>query len=188
MKYHAFYVDNNILVRVVNKNMTRYEKVNNLVTLYNEDEIIGYNIFDQNLNVDAGLIANNEIIHGIITDVTTNNDLELDKTNYFVVGHVIECEKHPDSSKLNITKVDVKDEVLQIVCGASNVALNQKVVVAKVGAVLKDGTWIQPGKLLKVSSNGMICSSKELGITEVSQGILVLDDSYIVGQPFCNEN
>ena len=105
-----------------------------------------------------------------------------------VVGHVIECEKHPDSSKLSICKVDVgNNEFKQILCGASNVAHNQKVIVAKVGATLPGGVTITKAKLAGMESEGMICALDELGIeskylTEAEKnGIYVLGNDAPIG-------
>lgn len=93
----------------------------------------------------------------------------------FVVGYVSSCEKHPDSEKLSVCQVDVGTEVLQIVCGAKNIAANQHVVVATPGAQLKSGLFIVPSVLRKIDSNGMICSKKELDLEGESEGILVLN-------------
>jgi len=94
-----------------------------------------------------------------------------------VVGKVLECEKHPDANKLNICKVDVGDETLQIVCGAKNVAKDQFVAVAKVGAVLGKDFTIKEAKLRGVDSFGMICSSNEIGLVKTNDGIMELDNS-----------
>jgi len=94
-----------------------------------------------------------------------------------VLGKVLECQKHPDADKLNVCKVDVGDEVLQIVCGAKNVAKDQYVAVAKVGAVLGKDFIIKEAKLRGVDSFGMICSSSEIGLIKTNDGIMELDES-----------
>ena len=94
-----------------------------------------------------------------------------------VVGKVLEKEKHPDADKLNICQVDVGSETVQIVCGAKNVEAGQFVPVAVVGANLGDGFKIKKAKLRGAPSNGMICSSTELGLPKLNDGILELDDS-----------
>lgn len=88
-----------------------------------------------------------------------------DEIKNLVVGYVKSVEKHPDAEKLNVCQVNVGDEDLQIVCGAPNVAINQKVIVAKVGAKLP-GLKIKKAKLRGVESQGMICSLKELGLSQ----------------------
>lgn len=80
-----------------------------------------------------------------------------------IVGEVLECVNHPDSDHLHVCKVDIGNEVLQIVCGAPNVRQGLKVIVAQVGAVLKEIT-IKKGVIRGVESNGMLCSLRELGI------------------------
>ncbi|XPV52277.1 MAG: YtpR family tRNA-binding protein [Halarcobacter ebronensis] len=94
-----------------------------------------------------------------------------------VVGKVLEKEKHPDADKLNICQVDVGDETVQIVCGAKNVDAGQYVPVAIVGCKLNDNFKIKKAKLRGVESNGMICSSTELGLAKLNDGILELDNS-----------
>lgn len=106
-----------------------------------------------------------------------------------VVGHVLECEKHPNAEKLNKTLVDIgEEEPVQIICGAPNVAKGQKVAVATVGAVLPGNFKIKKAKLRGEASNGMICSLQELGLEaklvakEYSEGIFVFPEDTEVGQ------
>ena len=81
-----------------------------------------------------------------------------------VVGEVIECEMHPDSDHLHVCKVNVGNEVLQIVCGAPNVRKGLKVIVALDGAILPGDFKIKKAMKRGVESNGMLCSLLELGI------------------------
>ena len=115
-------------------------------------------------------------------------DLDIDLTPKFVVGHVLSKEKHPNADKLSVCKVDVGEEELQIVCGAPNVDAGQKVVVAKVGAVMPSGMVIRDAELRGIASSGMICSAKELGLPNApeAKGILVLSEISIPGEPFTN--
>lgn len=100
-----------------------------------------------------------------------------------VVGHVVACDKHPEADKLSVCKVDVgQTEMLDIVCGAPNVALGQKVPVALVGTTMPDGMVIKKAKLRGVPSHGMICSERELGLTEDHSGIMVLPQDSPVGK------
>ncbi|NPA11651.1 MAG: phenylalanine--tRNA ligase subunit beta [Epsilonproteobacteria bacterium] len=94
-----------------------------------------------------------------------------------VIGQVLECHKHPDADKLNVCRVNVGDEELQIVCGASNVAAGQYVPVALIGAVLPGEFKIKKAKLRGVESFGMICAAREIGLPDFHDGILVLDNS-----------
>ena len=104
-----------------------------------------------------------------------------------VVGKVLTCKKHPDADKLNVCEVDLGDEVKQIVCGAKNVKAGLHVVVSKVGAILPNGMEIKEAKLRGLDSSGMICSSEELGLPAMGDGIMVLDDSIgklVLGKEF----
>ncbi len=94
-----------------------------------------------------------------------------------VIGKVLEKEKHPDANKLNICQVDLGKETVQIVCGAKNVQAGQYVPVATVGCKLSEDFKIKKAKLRGVDSNGMICSSTEIGLAKLNDGILELDDS-----------
>jgi phenylalanyl-tRNA synthetase beta chain len=101
-----------------------------------------------------------------------------------VVGHIQKVTPHPNADKLNIAEVLVDNsEVLTIVCGAKNIELGQKVAVAKIGTTLPNGLNIQAVNLRGQDSFGMICSSQELGLQEVSDGILVLPSIAEVGLP-----
>jgi phenylalanyl-tRNA synthetase beta chain len=94
-----------------------------------------------------------------------------------VVGKVLSCEKHPDADKLNVCQVDIGSQTKQIVCGAKNVAKEQMVAVATVGADLGDNFIIKDAKLRGVDSAGMICGSSEIGLPKLEDGIWVLDES-----------
>ena len=105
-----------------------------------------------------------------------------------VVGRVLTCVAHPDSDHLHITTVDVGEaEPLQIVCGAPNCEAGILVPVAKIGAHLPGGVKIKKGKLRGVESQGMLCSSTELGVPQElypsvgDAGLLIFHEDYPVG-------
>ena len=101
-----------------------------------------------------------------------------------IVAEVVECVEHPDSDHLHITKLNTGDpELLQVVCGAPNVAAGQKVLLATVGTVLGDDFKIKKSKIRGVESFGMICAEDELGIGESHDGIMVLEPEAVVGTP-----
>lgn len=105
-----------------------------------------------------------------------------------VVGHVKSVAPHPNADKLRVTEVDAgTGEILTIVCGAPNVAAGQKVPTALVGAKLPGGTHgtameIKKAKLRGVESSGMLCSARELGLSQDHEGLLVLDPAALVGR------
>lgn len=98
-----------------------------------------------------------------------------------VVGKILEIKPHEDSDHLVVTKVDVKDEILQIVTGANNINEGDIVPIAKDGAKLPGGIEIKTGKLRGVDSCGMMCSVGELGLdinsypNQIENGIMILD-------------
>ncbi len=102
-----------------------------------------------------------------------------------VIGEVLTCEDHPNSDHLHITTVNLGDGVpVQIVCGASNVAAGQKVVVATLGTKLYSGDdcfTIKKSKIRGVESTGMICAEDEIGIGESHDGIIVLPAEAVPG-------
>lgn len=133
-------------------------------------------ISDENLKELADKITN--------AGVNVETVLEYNTPN-LVVGNVLECIMHPDSDHLHICKVDVGDEILQIICGAPNVCANMKVIVSKVGCVLPGGE-IKKSMMRGVESNGMLCALSELGLEEDTpenhaKGIHKLPNEAIVG-------
>ena len=123
-----------------------------------------------------------------LSDAITMAGLEVDtcspvcgEFDHVVVGEVKECWDHPDSDHLHVTKVDVGGpELLQIVCGATNCRQGLKVACSVVGAHLP-GITIKAAKLRGVDSQGMLCSYKELGMSEESNGIIELPADAPVG-------
>ena len=89
--------------------------------------------------------------------------------NNLVIGKIIECTNHPDSDHLHICKVDCGKEIYDIVCGASNVRKDLKVIVALPGAILPGNFEIKKSKIRGVESNGMICALFELGLAEKTE-------------------
>lgn len=105
-----------------------------------------------------------------------------------IIGEVMACEQHPNADKLRLTKVNIGEpEPLQIVCGAPNVAVGQKVVVATIGTTIYpssgDPLTMKLAKIRGVESHGMICAEDEMGLGASHDGILVLPDTVEVGTP-----
>lgn len=101
-----------------------------------------------------------------------------------LVGKIVASERHPNADKLSVTRVDVGgQEPLQIVCGATNYKVGDLVPVATPGVRLPNGVEISKSKLRGVDSAGMLCSSKELGLTEASSGLLILPADAQIGAP-----
>src|SRR5579862_6678946 len=103
-----------------------------------------------------------------------------------IVGQVLTCEKHPNADKLKLTTVNVGEEKpLAIVCGAPNVAVGQKVIVAKPGVTIfpisHDPITLQVAKIRGIESYGMICAEDEIGMSENHAGILILPENIETG-------
>ncbi len=154
---------------------------------------ISYNWLKQYINVDlpvdevAGYLTNSGLeVEGVEKFYSVEGGLE-----GLVVGEVIEAEQHPNADRLKVTKVDTGDgHLLDIVCGAPNVAAGQKVVVARVGTTLHpvegDPFKIKKGKIRGAVSEGMICAEDEIGVGTDHDGIMVLDEQAKPGDPVIN--
>lgn len=108
--------------------------------------------------------------------------------NGLIVGEVTQCEKHPDADKLKLTKVHIGGGILlSIVCGAPNVEVGQKVIVAPVGSTIfpKNGSPVtmKKAKIRGIESEGMICAEDEIGLGDSHDGILILSNHHIPGTP-----
>jgi phenylalanyl-tRNA synthetase beta chain len=131
-----------------------------------------------------------------LSRILTSIGLEVEKMEEFeevkggmkglVIGEVLQTERHPNADKLTLTKVDIgKDQPLQIVCGAPNVAAGQKVIVAPVGTTIYptagDPLTMKVAKIRGVESYGMICAEDEIGLGTSHAGIMVLPSDATVG-------
>mgnify|MGYP000959917271 CR=1 FL=1 len=185
-----------ISLQPVNQANFTYEKKDDVVKIVNSEtgETAGFNLYNASnyvsFTVTKGLVDLTEELVAKLNEIINSHgftdQLTADLSPKFVVGYVKEKEKHPQADKLSVCKVDVGTEILQIVCGAPNVDAGQKVVVAKIGAVMPSGLVIQPAELRGISSQGMICSARELALPNAPEkkGILVLEDTYTVGTEF----
>lgn len=132
-----------------------------------------------------------------IAEILTSIGLEIEGTEEWVsvkgglegivTGEVLTCKKHPDADKLSLTTVNIgKDQPLNIVCGAPNVASGQKVLVAPVGTFVFHGeerVELKKTKIRGEISEGMICAEDEIGLGTGHQGIIVLDSKTPAGMP-----
>ncbi|NLO28421.1 MAG: phenylalanine--tRNA ligase subunit beta [Actinobacteria bacterium] len=116
-----------------------------------------------------------------VSDVGVPGDEE--NLKRFVVGKIVECERHPDADKLSVCTVDIGEEEPRIiVCGAPNVATGQTVAVVLPGGIMPDGTRIRDAKLRGVPSAGMILSEAELGLAAKSPGTMELPEDWTAGE------
>ncbi|MGB2252962.1 MAG: YtpR family tRNA-binding protein, partial [Flavobacteriaceae bacterium] len=153
---------------------------------------ISYNWIKQFLKIDLPPEQVSEILTDLGLEVEGIATFESIKGGLkgVVVGQVLECEQHPNADRLRVTQVDLGNEKVQIICGAPNVAIGQKVPVATVGTSLFDregkAFLIKKSKIRGEESHGMICAEDELGLGESHDGIMVLDAQLKNGTP-CSE-
>lgn len=177
--------------------MQKFERKEDITRIIDKEnnETVGFNFFEVSnyLEIEKSgpvYLSESDVskLNKALEAVDFEGELVADTGPKFVVGYVRECEPMEDSDHLFITQTEVDNgEVLQIVCGADNVAAGQKVVVAKPGAIMPDGMVIWPGELRGTKSVGMISSAKELELDvakEKQQGILVLDEELETGSAF----
>ena len=151
--------------------------------------IVSYKWLKDYINIDIEVDELSRILTDIGLEVGGISEFESIKGGLkgLVIGEVKTCEKHPDADKLSVTTVDVGgDKLLDIVCGAPNVAAGQKVVVATVGTVLYDGDdsfKIKKSKIRGAVSEGMICAEDELGLGDSHDGIIELPLDTKIGIP-----
>ena len=128
----------------------------------------------------------------VIADILTKAGLEVEeiidqkaKYNNLFVGLILSKEKHPGSERLSLCRVTTGEGVIhQIVCGATNHSVNDKVVVALPGCKLPSGLMIQQTQVRGIDSAGMLCSREEVGLEKVEDGIWLLPKEATIGQTF----
>lgn len=185
-----------LMLKNSEKEAQGFERKENIARIFDAEsnETVGYNFFNvsdiMTIEANGPVVLSEksiELLNQALVAAGFEETLEADNTPKFVVGHVKECVPHPDSDHLSITQTEIDNgEVVQIVCGASNIAEGQKVVVAKVGAVMPNGLVIWDGELRGEPSYGMICSAGELKLENApnEKGILVLPETAVTGEAF----
>lgn len=131
--------------------------------------------------LSAETIADKLTMLGLEVDSVTPLYLDLADLK---TGHVISAERHPDADKLTLCQVQIGGDIHQIICGAPNVREGLNVVVALPGTVLPGNFKITQSKIRGIASSGMICSERELGLSNDHDGIMELPDSIEHGQSF----
>ena len=151
---------------------------------------ISYNWLKTYLDIDYPAEETAEILTGLGLEVEGMETFESipGALEGILVGQVMTCDKHPNADKLSLTTVDIgTGQLLPIVCGASNVAAGQKVLVAPVGTTIHPTSGepfqINKAKIRGEVSEGMICAEDEVGLSTSHDGILILDPAYEIGRP-----
>jgi len=143
---------------------------------------VSYNLLKEYVDIDmsAEELAQRLTINGIILERMENISTEIEKV---VVGKITSMSQHPENKKLIVCQVDIKEGTLQIICGAKNIKVSDKVAVALDGAKLPQIGIIKSKKFKNVLSSGMLCSASEIGIEQgISSGILILEEDAILGE------
>ena len=138
----------------------------------------------QYLNTDASI---DELIDTItLSGLEVEEEIDLGmRSGLIVISRVLETQPHPDADKLTLCTVDIGEkQPLEIVCGAPNVRAGMIVPCAKVGATLPNGMVIKKARIRGQKSVGMLCSGHELGFNQDQSGIMELDETSPVGEPF----
>ena len=188
-----FYNKNSLkdtLAITLNNNKVISEKnSDNYIIGYNDKNEVSYiNIFDFSsyMDLEPGFIKLTSNLASTIKKLTNIDLFEYINCNDFKIGLVTSCEPI-EGTHLHLCKVDIHSQQLQIVCGAKNVRSNLKVVVATIGSILPNGTFIKPGELLGHKSFGMLCSARELNIVNSNFnniGIIELPNDAKIGLSF----
>lgn len=143
---------------------------------------VSYNLLKEYVDIDlsAEELAKRLTINGIILERMENISTKIEKV---VVGRITAIHHHPENKKLSVCQVDIKEETLQIICGAKNMKVSDKVAAALDGARLPQIGIIKSKKIKNLLSSGMLCSTSELGIEQgISPGILILEEDAVLGE------
>lgn len=179
------YINSNngtLLITLSDKDVNNIKNYNNYSLLFNNNELIGINIFDINneFKFQTGLVYPNEQLLNWIKYITNHS---LKKEVNFVVAKVEECQ-NIENTHLHKCIIFDGNNKYDVVCGAKNVKRGLKVVLAKNNTIMPNGKIILAGVVMGIKSEGMLCSARELKLKNESNGIIELDDSYYIGNEF----
>lgn len=189
--YYSYKGIGDVLLVVIDNSlsMTSYKRINNVVVIYHDEDIIGFNIFDIK---DIIKIKNEGMIYypteqflNVINSLLENAKLPiLDKkenSGYFI-GEVVDLI--PLNEEKTFVSVDLENDFVSTIVKDHSLSVGDKVVVAKVGTYLSSGEVVKEGNMDGTLLNGHICTNKELGINEELEKILVLDKDETKGNDF----
>lgn len=193
--YYNFYLIGDVLIVSTDSESlpTSSKTIDDTTVIYSGDKVVGINVFNWSqygkIRSEGRIILPPKQMIDILNVKIAPFGIEkIDYVNEtgFKVGEILDVDIHPSSDHLHILKVDIGREVLQIVCGAVNVKVGMRVVVATIGTHMMNDVKIKDGFLLGVESHGMCCSPKELGIEGnfLPHHLLELDSSTPIGSDF----
>lgn len=179
-----------IMIDINDLEVLQTKNIDNITMLYNDEELVGINIFDSNLFNDFadGFIYPKADVLKVLNAYLNKYDLNFkyNKHDYLKVGLVQSVSKVEGSDSLSLCEVLVDNKIYSIVCGAQNVKANMKTIVALDNALLESGLLIKDSKVLDTFSQGMLCSKKELNLPQKpnESGIIELDDNEELNKSF----
>lgn len=182
--YNKKSLNDTLLIALNNNVVDLVETHENFTILFSKKELVAINIFNVSNYIDLPegyLFPNKEICEFVLK--LTNINL----SNYFsptlIIAKIEECEDIPNTH-LHKCLVNLGYKNIQVVCGAKNARKNLITVCACENTFLPNGTYISNGELMGIKSYGMLCSDKELGLSDISHGIIELDENSNIGEPF----
>ena len=187
--YNKKMLNDTLIVNINNKKITTQITNNNFVIGYSDQNEVSFiNIFNfsKYMHLLDGYVKLDDKLSIKIKEISKVDLSAYIDSNNFVIGQIDECEKI-EGTHLHKCLVNVGKEKLQIVCGASNARSGLKVVVALDGAIMPTGTYIHSGQIIGNKSFGMLCSKRELNLTDKKfndEGIIELSNSYQIGDKF----
>lgn len=192
--YNSKELKDTLVVSIASTKATKVVNDDKFTLLYDDDKLIGINIFNfsQYKKLNDGMAYATDDLIKTIKDITKIDLTEYNEKN-FLVGQITNLEKI-ENTHLSYCDVNIGDKTLKIICGAGNVKVDAKVVVAMIGTFLPNAKLqILKSSIQQKESFGMLCSKKELTIQTQKEesGIIILDDHYKVGElfiePFSNK-
>jgi tRNA-binding EMAP/Myf-like protein len=183
-----------LLALYLQPNLTanRSVRFGDLVLIYHDQTLIGINLYQPKTylpSLTAGILRRAEAswletLNTLLKNAGVKDSLPPFHSG-FSIGEITQIETHPDADQLFVCQVNLGQKTIQVVTNSKKVKPLDKVVVALPGTLLNDGSFIQEGVMMQVTSQGMFCSEKTLGISPETQvGVLVLPQTAIIGKDF----
>ncbi|MCV3743417.1 DUF4479 and tRNA-binding domain-containing protein [Ureaplasma sp. ES3154-GEN] len=176
--YNQNTLDDSLIVSFNDQPLTHQHQIkDDIVILYANETVVGINVLHASQyfsNLAVGFLKPDTTFIEELQKIT-NLVFDIHQIKFFKVGQIKSFEPIPNTH-LNVCQVSLENQMVQIVCGASNVREDMLVVVASINQMMPNGQFITPGKLMGVNSFGMLCSQKELQVSGFNdEGIIDLD-------------
>ena len=182
--YNKKSLKDTLIISISNDQINNIEYHKKFTILKSNERYVGINIFNISNDIDLpeGYLYPNKKILNYINDISN-----IDLTNFInptlVVAQIEECQIIPNTH-LHRCMVNIGNDKIQIICGAKNAREGLITVCALNNTFLPNGNYISNGELMGYKSFGMLCSAKELGLSIESNGIIELEHTYKIGEPY----